>query len=70
MKKFTNELGNEITITISEETIDRVEGVLIQIEGPTSISENHITRLEAEMLKSELDAFMTGKGRSVSNVDL
>lgn len=63
MKKFTNELGNEITITISEETIDRVEGVLIQIEGPTSTSENHITRLEAEMLKNELDAFMAGKGR-------
>jgi len=62
MKTFTNELGNEITITISEETIDRVEGVLIQIEGPTSISENHITRLEAEMLKSELDVFMAGKG--------
>lgn len=61
MKNFTNERGNEISIEVSEEILDGVEGVMIKIVSPTSISENHITRLEAEMLTAELDAFMAGE---------
>lgn len=47
---FINELGNEIIISVSSKEIEGVEGVLLSIEGPTSISENHITKKEAENL--------------------
>lgn len=63
--KFTNELGNPISVQVSDKPIDGVRaadgkamkhmpGVLIVLEGPTSTSENHITRLEAEKLFEEL----------------
>lgn len=62
---FTNELGNTITLSVVEKPIDGVQfstkrhmkhlpGVLISMEGPTSLSENHITRMEAEVLFEQL----------------
>lgn len=54
MNTFTNELGNEITVAVTAKDIDGVPGVLITIDGPTSRSENHITRQEAEVLATEL----------------
>ncbi len=54
MRKFINELGNEITVNVSEKPINDVGGVLIYMEGPTSVTENHITRAEAEILLEEL----------------
>jgi regulator of replication initiation timing len=55
MKEFTNELGNTIRIKITEEPISGIDGVLIKIEGPTSLTENHLTRMEAEKLRDALN---------------
>ena len=49
-KKFTNELGNQIHVQVSSKETHGVPGVMISISGPTSISENHVTRLEAEVI--------------------
>lgn len=51
---FTNELGNEIEVSVTEKEIDGVDGVLIFIAGPTSDTENHVTRMEAEIIYREL----------------
>lgn len=51
---FTNELGNEIEITVEPREIDGVDGVWIDMIGPTSEHENHITRQEAEVVYAEL----------------
>ena len=51
---FINELGNRINVEVKTQDIDSYPGVLITIEGPTSISENHITRKEAEVLYERL----------------
>lgn len=51
MITFTNELGNKITIDVSEHN----EGVRIYIAGPTSECENIITRKEAEYIRDGLD---------------
>jgi hypothetical protein len=60
-KRFTNEIGNPISIRV-EETTDtgvtastgkkssKFDAIKIVIEGPTSISENTITRQEAAEL--------------------
>jgi len=53
-KNFTNELGNAITVEVSAKEIEGVPGVLIYIEGPTSLTENHITRKEAEVIYEAL----------------
>lgn len=63
--KFTNELHNPIRLKVqlkpisgvradTQEAMKNMPGVLIELEGPTSLSENHITRMEAEKLYSEL----------------
>lgn len=62
---FVNELGNRIRLAVSVRPIDGVRsttkeavkgapGIFIELEGPTSLSENHITRMEAEKLYEEL----------------
>lgn len=58
-KKFKNERGNEITIVISGSTNPLEMPPLsfvfsIGLIGPTSISENRITRKEAEVLRDLL----------------
>lgn len=53
-KVFINELGNEITLSVTKKEIDGVDGVLIYIKGPHSDTENHITQKEAEELYCEL----------------
>ncbi|OGG60013.1 hypothetical protein A3C89_03865 [Candidatus Kaiserbacteria bacterium RIFCSPHIGHO2_02_FULL_50_50] len=53
-KNFTNELGNAITVEVSAKEIEGVPGVLLYIEGPTSLTENHITRKEAEVIYEAL----------------
>ncbi len=57
-KEFTNELGNEITVSIHAKVIDDVDGVMISIIGPTSETTNHITRLEADKLYKTLGKFL------------
>jgi hypothetical protein len=63
-RRFRNEIGNSITVAV-EETEDTgtradsgedatFDAVRIVIEGPTSVSENTITRKEAEVLLSSL----------------
>lgn len=49
-EKFTNELGNEILVHVSEKETHGAPGVSIFIEGPTSDTENHVTLLEAEAI--------------------
>ena len=60
-KHFKNELGNEIEIQVSEKDIDTAEGILLSIAGPTSDTEIHITRLEAEVLHEELGKALKGE---------
>lgn len=65
---FKNELGNKITIRIKNKRDTgtnfktkeefKFTGVSISIEGPTSISENVITKKEAEELCMALDNFL------------
>lgn len=52
--QFTNELGNEITISVEEQEVAGVPGILMKLTGPTSESTNHITKKEAEILYQEL----------------
>jgi hypothetical protein len=53
-KTFTNELGNKISIEVLERVTNGVDGILIYIEGPTSNTEVHITRQEAQVLLKAL----------------
>ena len=64
---FINELGNKIKIKIKSQKTNGINkdkkkieftGINISIIGPTSISENIITRREAEKLYSELKSFL------------
>lgn len=54
IKNFINELGNEIQVQVTKKEIDGVPGVLLFIAGPTSDTEVHITKQEAEVLYQEL----------------
>jgi hypothetical protein len=69
---FVNELGNKITLQVTSKPIDGVQastkkpivgtpGILIVLEGPTSVSENHITRKEAEKLYEQLGRVLKAK---------
>ncbi len=53
--QFINELGNTIKIELTEKEIENVEGIFFSIEGPTSVTEVHITKEEARVLKNKLD---------------
>ena len=55
MKSFTNEIGNKISIEVTEQVINGVDGILIAIEGPTSQTEVHVTRMEAKILVEQLN---------------
>lgn len=54
-KSFVNELGNLITIEITELPEDYIN---ISIEGPKSISTNCITKMEAIYLRDMLENWM------------
>lgn len=66
--KFTNEIGNKIEIKVknkndiatNNKTKEKVKfkGVNIKMIGPTSMSENMITREEAKMLHKTLGKFL------------
>lgn len=53
-KIFANELGNTIHLQVVEKQLEGVAGIYIYIAGPTSATELHITRREAEVLHREL----------------
>jgi hypothetical protein len=53
--QFVNELGNPIRARVDD---SGENGVLVTLEGPDSISENDITRLEAEHLFLRLGQFL------------
>lgn len=53
---FINELGNTITVDVTTLPIDGVDGINIHIEGPTSETDNHVTRMEAETIFRHLAA--------------
>ncbi len=55
--EFTNELGNDIKIKAKKERRDGLEYYYLNliIEGPTSVSENIITEMEAKELKNILN---------------
>lgn len=60
-KKFINELGNEVTVSITEKSIKGVEGVLIFISGPTSDTEVLVTKKEAKVILQELSSLFEKK---------
>lgn len=51
---FTNELGNKIELAVYSLPTDGIEGVMIFLRGPTSDTENHITKMEAEKMYEQL----------------
>jgi hypothetical protein len=51
---FVNELGNAITVSAQALPVDGVPGVRFTIEGPSSVSENFVTRAEAQAVYEEL----------------
>jgi uncharacterized protein len=55
---FVNEIGNKIHLSISSTDEDVEGGVNISLSGPTSISENIITRMEAEKMMEGLNEFL------------
>ena len=68
VKEFKNELGNEIIITIEDtrdtgkransDDVEEFDAIKITMEGPTSTSENTITKIEAQELHKVLTAFL------------
>ena len=56
---FTNELDNEIELSIEDVEGDAPGSLMITMIGPDSTSENTITRLEAERLSDMLSRFLT-----------
>lgn len=48
--RFTNELGNEISISIEKKDIEGIDGLYIAIAGPTSETTLHVTLKEAQIL--------------------
>lgn len=58
---FVNELGNTIDIRVSEKEMDGIPGVVISMAGPSSVSENHVTRHEAEMLHKHLSVVLNNE---------
>jgi hypothetical protein len=60
-RNFVNELGNPITVTVSEKEIDGIPGVLMSIAGPSSNTENHVTRLEANVIREQLSLLLGDK---------
>jgi hypothetical protein len=58
-EKFTNELNNEIELSIEPIEGDTPDTLKITLLGPTSISENTITRVEAERLSEMLIDYLS-----------
>ena len=57
-EKFTNELDNEIELSIKEVDGDTPGSMMITMVGPTSTMENIITRMEAERLHAMLMRYL------------
>ena len=53
-KQMVNEIGNSVTVHVSEKDISGVRGVLLSIIGPSSETDIHVTRLEAEAMRDQL----------------
>ncbi len=49
-----NELGNTISLSVEQKEIAGIDGVNIAIEGPSSETTLHVTRMEAEMLVEQI----------------
>lgn len=75
-KKFTNEIGNPIRVLV-EETTDtgvnhetkrraKFDAIRIILEGPTSVSENTITRQEAVELLTALAQVLEGESSDIT----
>jgi hypothetical protein len=60
-RHFTNELGNSISIQVSDEIRHNVKGIRIYIAGPDSDTENFVTRQEAVELLEGLSKIMKPK---------
>lgn len=77
-RRFTNEIGNPIRVLV-EETVDtgtnhetgrryRFPAVRLVVEGPTSVSENTLTRGEAEELLACLLRVLRPPSRAADTV--
>jgi len=59
---FTNELGNQITIRVTEGApIGVAKQLVVTMIGPDSVMENTITEMEAEMLVRALVDYQNTK---------
>ncbi len=52
--RFTNELGNTISVVVEQKEIEGIDGIYIAIAGPASEATLHITRKEAVVLSQQL----------------
>jgi len=72
-KTFENELGNEISVKIKEVSDKnkdkKFDAVSMSIEGPTSVSENIITYMEAMELQTSLQSFLDKNKKRKSTVE-
>ena len=57
-RKFINELGNSITLTVRDFPMAECEGIHLGIECPTSATSWELTRREANVLLQELKNFL------------
>lgn len=60
---FINEAGNQIEIEVRHTNAIIGGGVHVAIDGPTSISTNDLTRMEAERLHVHLGAYLEATKR-------
>jgi hypothetical protein len=62
-RNFVNELGNTITVRVSEEMRHGMKGILIYMEGPDSEMENFVTPQEAVELLEGLSKLLKPRRR-------
>ena len=60
-RQFTNELGDSVTIQVSDEMRHDVKGIRIYVEGPSSDVESFMTRQEAVEVLEGLSKIMKPK---------
>jgi hypothetical protein len=62
-RQFVNELGNTVTLRVSEEMRHGVKGIVIYVAGPDSDTESFVTSQEAVELLEGLSKLLKPKRR-------
>jgi hypothetical protein len=62
-RRFKNELGNDITLQVKDDSLKKVPSVSIYIEGPDSDMEMIVTKAEALEVLEGLYKVLKGRPR-------